>query len=143
MSDQPFTITATRSQLITAMLDMISDVDLSDDGPGAGHAVDAFLHYLDPKQFPVHPADAPAAIATGPTSFQPYFPGCPQYHRADSKFLLLHDKAAGVVKVLGPAPYASGSISNRPVVHTVTIVDGDLATAIASASHAVDHMQGR
>lgn len=143
MSDQPFTLTATRSQLISAMLDVMSDVDLSDDGPGAGYAVDVLLHRLDRGQFPVHPDDAPPAIATGPTSYKPYFPGSPQYFRPDSPFLLLHDKLNDRVKVLGPAPYASGSISNRPVVHTVQIIDGNLPDAIAAAAAAVDHMQGR
>jgi hypothetical protein len=143
MSDQPFTITATRSQLTRAMLDLISDVDLSDDGPGAGHAVDVFLHYLDPQQFPVHPDQAPVAVATGPTSFQPAYPGALQYTRADSDFVLLLSDQQTVVRVLGPAPFPSGSLAVRPVVHTVAVIDGDVDDAIAAASAAVDHMSGR
>ncbi|MFD7161315.1 hypothetical protein ACFV9C_42485 [Kribbella sp. NPDC059898] len=109
MSDQAtFTISATRSQLVRAMVDLISDTDLSDDGPGAGHAVDVFLHYLDPAQFPVHPDDAPAAIATGPTSFQPTHPGSPQYHRPDAPgFILIHDQDADTVVVRGPSDRAN------------------------------------
>jgi hypothetical protein len=141
MSDQPFTITATRSQLIRAMLDLISDTDLSDDGPGAGHAVDVFLHYLDPAQFPVHPDDAPAAVATGPTAFRPDFPGSSIYRRDDSDFVLMH--SGDQVRVLGPAPFPSGSLSTRSVVHTVAVLADGLDDAIAAATAAVDHMSGR
>lgn len=145
MSDQPtFTITATRSQLVRAMLDLLSDTDLSDDGPGAGHAVDAFLHYVDPQQFPVHPDDAPPAVATGPVTFQPVYPGSPTYYRiGDPSFVLIVDPTCQGVRVLGPAPYPSGSLAVRPTVHTVQIIDGDLDDAIAAAAAAVDHMSGR
>lgn len=144
MSDQPtFTVTATRSQMVSAMLGIMSDVDLSDDGPGASHAVDVFLHYLDPQQFPVHPDDAPAAVATGPTSFRPDFPGSEIYRRDDSDFVLLYDAHYGRVKVLGPSPYAQGNLSTRPVVHTVAVLADGVDDAIAAAAAAVDHMAGR
>jgi hypothetical protein len=143
MSDQPFTLTATRSQLISAMLDVMSDVDLSNDGPGAGYAVDVLLHRLDRGQFPVHPDDAPAAVATGPSLFQPQYKGSPLYSRLGDPFMLRVQLAHNRVQVLGPAPYASGSVSNRPVVHTVAIIDDDLPDAIAAATAAVDHMAGR
>lgn len=141
---QPFTLTVTRSQLVQAMLGIMSDVDLSDDGPGAGHAVDVLLHYVDPQQFPVHPDDAPPAVATGPATFQPIVPGGSTYYRAgDRDFVLVHDRVHDQVIVRGPAPYPSGSLSVRPIVHRVAILDDGLDDAIAAATAAVDHMAGR
>lgn len=138
---QPFTLTVTRSQLVRAMLDLISDVDLSDDGPGASHAVDVLLHYVDPAQFPVHPDDAPAAIAAGPSTFQQQFPGSSYYFRPGDPFMLRHDRDR--VLVLGPAPTPGTAPIGRPVVHTVAVLADGLDDAIAAATAAVDHMAGR
>jgi hypothetical protein len=144
MSDAPaFTLTVTRSQLIRAMLDVQSDVDFDHPDQGVAYAVDVLLHSLDPAQF-ADPHDAPPAIADGPTGFQPAYPGSPQYYRDDAPgFVLLHDRVAGVVKVHGPTDSPSGSLLSRPVVHSVTVLDGDVDDAIAAASAAVDHMMGR
>lgn len=100
---------------------------------------DAYVEW----EFPVHPADAPPAVAVGPTSFQPIYPGAVQYLRPDAPgYVLLHDRQKDIIKVLLPGD-GSGSLARRTVGHTVAIIDGDLPDAIAAAAAAVDHMMGR
>lgn len=142
MSDQPITLTFTRGQLIQALIDLDAG-GYSYDDQGAGYGADVVLHSLAPSQFPIHPDDAATAIATGPTAFQPAYPGSPQYYRPDSPFVLLHQPQHSRVQVLGPSPYPSGNLSTRPVVHTVAVLADGLDDAIAAASAAVDHMSGR
>lgn len=81
--------------------------------------------------------------ATTPTAFRPDFPGSEIYRRDGSDFVLLYDEHYARVQVLGPSPYAQGNLSTRPVMHTVAVLADGLDDAIAAASAAVDHLQGR